>query len=324
MPSASASVRRRVRELETLTGLAAIDAIARLRALELRPAVEPCDAGPDDHGLVLAQEPEAGVEVTRGQLITLIVGEQQESSPQSAVATCVAPRESAQLLEPANPSRFARRSGHLEPGTEPEGVEIPTLRLAEPAGVTPVTPRPPAADGLSARPDPRWQSGRKRRARKGAPSEGLTETDGRSEDPARRRGRLAVAALVASALLLAIPTGKLLERPGHRVALAQARRRVVPPKASSADHVPARPRGHTRASRRHNTGPRRSVTALTRATTSGVQGTGQVRSIASPQPTLDARTASAPAGTQVVQTATRGSPGPVSPVGPLPGPPPSN
>src|SRR5690348_16045908 len=77
MPPASAAVRRRTHELEPLTGLAAIDAIARLRSRELRPAVESCEGGPEQHGVVVAQEPAAGAEVARGQLVTLIVAERQ-------------------------------------------------------------------------------------------------------------------------------------------------------------------------------------------------------------------------------------------------------
>jgi hypothetical protein len=77
MPPASAAARRRTHELEPLTGLAAIDAIARLRSRELRPAVESCEGGPEQHGVVVAQEPAAGAEVARGQLVTLIVAEQQ-------------------------------------------------------------------------------------------------------------------------------------------------------------------------------------------------------------------------------------------------------
>ena len=325
MPTASASVRRRVRELETLTGLTAIEAIARLRALELRPAVEPCDAGLDDRGLVLAQEPEAGVEMTRGQLVTLIVGEQQGSSAQSPTATCGPPRDTASLLEPADPSRLTRRIECMQPGTEPEGGEIPTLRLAEPARVTALNPRPAVRDEPFARPEPRWQSTRKGRARHRASSERLVEPDVRPEHSARRRRRLAVAWVLASAILLAIPAGMLFERPGHRSASVQARRRVVPAQVSSRDHILPRPPGHVRSSRRRNTvPPARSVKPPTRGTTSGVQGAGRVRSTAPPRPTLDARAASAPADTQAVQTAARAEPDPVSPIGPLPGPPPTN
>lgn len=325
MPSASASVGRRVRELETLTGLTAIDAIARVRALELRPAVEPCDASPDDNGLVLAQEPESGVTVTRGQLITLIVGEQQGSSAQSALDTCVAPRESSSPLELPDGSRLARPTGLREPGTDAAKVGVPTLRLADPAGVTPVTRRPPIPDGLFDRPEPRWQRGGTGGARDEASSERLTETDARTEGSARRRGRFAVAALLLGALLLAIAAGVVFERPLHRAASVQARRRVMPPKSSSPVHVLTRHPAHARASRHHSTvPPARSAKPSMPATTSGIQEAGKVRSDAPSQPTLDARTASAPAGTQAIQTAAPGAPGPVSPVGPLPGPPPTN
>jgi hypothetical protein len=325
MPSASTSFGRRIRELETLTGLTAIDAIARVRALELRPAVEPCDASPDDHGVVLAQEPESGVKVTRGQLITLIVGEQQGSSAQSAMDTYVAPRESASPLELPDGLRLTRQTGLREPGTGSAKAEVATRRLAEPAGVTPVTRRPPIPDGLADRPEPRWQKGRTGRARDEASSERLTETGARTEGAARRRGRFAVAALLLGALLLAISAGVVLEGPVHRAASVQTRRRVMPPKPSSRDHLLAQHPAHTRASRHHNTAsPARPVKPSMPATTSGIQGAGKVRSNAPAQPTLDARTASAPAGTQAIQTAAPGARGPVSPVGPLPGPPPTN
>ena len=74
--SATASMRRREVLLEDLTGLAAVNAIARLRELELRPAVEACDTDqPEQHGLVLAHDPTPDSAVRRAQLITLLVGQ---------------------------------------------------------------------------------------------------------------------------------------------------------------------------------------------------------------------------------------------------------
>jgi hypothetical protein len=72
--SPSIAARRETR-LQDLCGLAAKVAIGQLRALELRPAIEPHDtADPDAHGRVVAHDPAAGEPVRRGQLVTLLIG----------------------------------------------------------------------------------------------------------------------------------------------------------------------------------------------------------------------------------------------------------
>jgi PASTA domain len=78
--SATLAVRRREVLLEDLTGLAAVNAIDRLRELELRPAVEACETDEaDQHGLILAHEPSADSRVRRAQLITLVVGQHPDT-----------------------------------------------------------------------------------------------------------------------------------------------------------------------------------------------------------------------------------------------------
>jgi hypothetical protein len=66
MSTTISSSRRREVALGDFTGLAAADAIARLRALEMRPAVEGVEADEaGQHGLVLAHEPAATSVVRR-------------------------------------------------------------------------------------------------------------------------------------------------------------------------------------------------------------------------------------------------------------------
>jgi len=72
--SPSIAARRETR-LQDLSGLGAQAAIAQLRDLELRPAIEPHDTSdPTAHGRVIAHDPPAGEPVRRGQLITLLIG----------------------------------------------------------------------------------------------------------------------------------------------------------------------------------------------------------------------------------------------------------
>jgi hypothetical protein len=145
MSSASAVGRRRTRELEPLVGLSAIDAIARLRALELRPAVEPCEGGPEDHGLVLAQEPVAGIDVARGQLVTLIVGEQHtrcgDTAHRDAAASRItqSPWSSHEIMGGAA-VHIARLPTRIRPTSEPRAEEAAPTSASEAAEFTPITP----------------------------------------------------------------------------------------------------------------------------------------------------------------------------------------
>ncbi len=162
MPTATAPVHRRTRELESLAGLSAIDAITRLRALELRPAVEPCDSGPEAHGVVLAHEPTAGVDVCRGALVTLLVGEQQrakgqdearrDTRPREAAPRTTAPRESAEVraFAPRVPAVRDPRPAAPSPPPEPAAVEPVTALNEQLAARAPVLVAAPAAAGPAA------------------------------------------------------------------------------------------------------------------------------------------------------------------------------
>ena len=135
MPTATAPARRRTRELEPLAGLSAIDAIARLRALELRPAIEPSESSPGDHGLVLAQEPGAGVEVCRGQLITLLIGERADNT-----AAMAAPWAGPAPPRPKQPTLRAR-AHFSRPGTHSLRAPRPVRRRSSLFFRRPATPR---------------------------------------------------------------------------------------------------------------------------------------------------------------------------------------
>src|ERR1700730_18371617 len=83
MPPQTVS-RRREAPLADLTGLAAADAIDQLRALELRPAVEPCEVElVSQHGVVVAHDPPEGRPIRRAQVVTLLVGQARASVSQT-------------------------------------------------------------------------------------------------------------------------------------------------------------------------------------------------------------------------------------------------
>lgn len=85
-----ATARREI-DLEDLSGLPAAIAIDRLRACELRPAIEPVDVeDPADHAHVHDHAPHANTTVRRGQLIRLLIG--QASRPPDPELTASASR----------------------------------------------------------------------------------------------------------------------------------------------------------------------------------------------------------------------------------------
>ncbi|MGO9958362.1 MAG: PASTA domain-containing protein [Solirubrobacteraceae bacterium] len=93
----TATSHRREIELEDLCGLAAPEAIERLRGRELRPAIEPYEVDdPARHACVLEQHPPAGERVRHGQLVTLIVG---QHTPPSAAAEVPLPAHDAPAVD---------------------------------------------------------------------------------------------------------------------------------------------------------------------------------------------------------------------------------
>jgi hypothetical protein len=346
MASASAAVRPRNRELESLEGLSAIDAIARLRALELRPAVEACESGPEDHGLVLAHEPPACAGVRRGQLVTLLVGERQPGEDASiptaarAGANCGGPRREAgravrTLPRPAEMRPLAPPPAALgELGVEePEAAEeVPCERLwlpqAEPVGPDPAAPAAPIQPALPPAPGPDV------RVDGAALPVEPPVTCNRPPDAGsagRRRRRARTRPLAALAAATAVFTGASLSlaaiplfRAKHpaRLHLTVASSRGAPAAARRAHAAVAPPRGGGAV-------PRHSRTATSAPASSPAPPAAKhpVRSPALAAPSAPA-TSPAPAARVAPPAAPPAppvsQPAPVSPAGPLPGPPPSH
>jgi hypothetical protein len=143
--SATATLRRREVVLDDLTGLAAISAIARLRELELRPAVEPCDTDRlEQHGFVVAHDPSADCQVRRAQVITLLVGQHVEAGAHPPPAledpalTTVDAHRSAEMVRPARPTApfealgVATTESVVRPRPTPPVSAAPIPHVAEP------------------------------------------------------------------------------------------------------------------------------------------------------------------------------------------------
>jgi hypothetical protein len=141
----SAATARRQIDLEDLCGLAATLAVERLRACDLRPAIEAVEvAERERHAHVVDQVPQPRSQVRRGQLITLVIG-------QSTAAE--------RVLPPALPSRavehrrerlgieLADALDDLEPGekqtSEPDVTARPAAPGLPPAPQEERTDRPP-------------------------------------------------------------------------------------------------------------------------------------------------------------------------------------
>lgn len=339
MPTATIPARRRTRQLEPLTRLSAIDAIARVRDLELRPAVEPCDGGPGDHGLVLAQDPAAGSEVSRGQLVTLLIGDcaaaasaaagrhtppaprraprpRPPASRRSESLACSTPfplpavDPEPELERPADPKLEPPAEPELEPPAEPE-----LLAEAEsPAEVEP-EPRPPESSTLGSMPagervaDPGDHAGLVRAGESVDRSERPRQV--RLPAPGRRLLLVASGALVVVAFLLVVGAElpHLSGRPALRGPIATTR-----PRHRGYRDGPQ----HHRAIGRPRRRPAQVLTARSTAAAAVTQlADPAVTERPAPHPAPES-TSSSPASPP-----SAGSPDPVSPIGPAPGPPPS-
>jgi hypothetical protein len=149
------SARREI-ELEDLCGLPAVAAVDRLRAAELRPAVEPVDTQDSaQRGRVIDHAPGAHSRVRRGQLITLLIGQAAHTAePAGATDMSVEhepdlPAVPAARSTPVAPvahdvAPLVRRSpDEHDPHDAPEHVEAPIERgprTDDPQGL------PPAAE----------------------------------------------------------------------------------------------------------------------------------------------------------------------------------
>ncbi len=303
MPTATAPARRRTRELEPLAGLSAIDAIIRLRDLELRPAVEPCESAPRDHGLVLAQEPGPGAEVCRGQLITLLIGEHADNP-----AAVTAP---ARRKQP----RAARQRPPVAPGdTQPERTTAPppAVELVLPP---PGDPAPDSSSSARLAPAPPIEPLLLPSLCGPADDEARVEHGDRAAGPQGHSvaGRLrsariviAVAPLLSVAFVLAVPS--LVSPQQVRPAI-----RSTPRAASPRRGLQPRLRRRIADVRRRE----RHEAALTR----------DLSRAAPPAPRVASDRAqtglSAPPSARSHAPGPTVAPGPASPIGPVPGPAPS-
>lgn len=312
MPTATAPARRRTRELEPLAGLSAIDAIARLRALELRPAIEPCESAPGDHGLVLAQEPGAGAEVCRGQLITLLIGEHADR------AEAVGERPG----RCAPPRREQAASAHLRPlaaralDTRSESTEAPRpagerelRRPADPArdrALTALVARDPPIEPLPVSSSLR-EPADDAEARDGHGDRAVAREHTASVKRLRSaRILIATALLLTAALLLVAPSLVSLE---HERSAARSAPRAAP---QQSDPRPASGR-RIAGTRPHH--PHQAV---------GSHDSSRGAPPASvPAPARAHSMSTAPAPVRSYDSAPSAQPDPVSPIGPVPGPPPS-
>jgi len=336
MPSATAPVRRRTRELESLAGLSAIDAITRLRALELRPAVEPCESGPDARGRVLAHEPAAGADVCRGQLITLLVGEQlahegsdaaRHEAPGSESGQCAAPRPPCEIRPFTPRLNVVCEPAATEPRPRPESAPqrrvaaIVEEALSSVAAVAtpPACPcslaRAPAAADLAA--PSLGDNGPVARGRAVVSEDGVPDAQKRS---GRQPRTLVAAAVLLAATPLALLAFALVRAdPAGRVGVTVA-------SSASSRLAPHREPGR-RAASAVKRAPRRRSTATasvrSAAVSSGASRTGSPpRASAAGDSAHDTRSPAGPLAAPIDQSESA-APAQASPVGLLPGPPPS-
>jgi hypothetical protein len=334
MGNGSLAVRRRTRELEPLAGLSAISAVGRLRELELRPAVEPCESGPSDHGLVVAHEPDAGTQLARGQIVTLFVGEHPAGESAGALALdgsrrvsaespAVVRREATVSREPASAARDQPGGHTLDDATEQEplsGDEAAAGAVSrgkvERAPGSQVSPS--ALADVEDPDEDRLESGPRRLL----PSDVPTESEERcvSGRPVRRRIRARIAAAAALAVavaLMLVVLALVLLGP-----LLGAPRRVWSASAGPALDV-GRPRAHLSPGEAiHSEAEHARHIGLT-ARGSG-RGPGRASSA---QRTVTLSPAPSHLGSQSPSdslASVAGSGGAlVSPIGPAPGPPPT-
>lgn len=342
--SATASLRRRELLLEDLTGLAAVNAIDRLRELELRPAVEGCETGDaDQHGLVVAQEPSADSPVRRAQLITLVVGQHPDNQPVSRhrqLRPSPLPSPGGRNGNRADPETNLKAASQLA-ATEPmvddgeDRQQLPSLSPGEGSSTASPTEADPPAGSLDidALHPPAGVAHGTERPEHGR--EGRTRLE--HSWPTRRRAVRAAGALVL------IAAGSLVAIIGAVAGLHEARYPrpdglVTPPRPTAVTKRPTQPtrasqaRKHVarhRPARRRNSPPRhpRQLTAADARPPEphpvargfhAAPSNSALPAVASPAPAHPETRSPA-----AVRSSSRAPALPPSPTGSLPGPPPT-
>jgi hypothetical protein len=314
----SAATARREIDLEDLSGLPATAAIDRLRACELRPAIEPVDvADPADHGHVVDQNPHANATVRRGQLVTLLIG--QASRPPDRKPSAKQPdvRDDLDAVPVLRAPSHTGNPERLEGTAGPPGQDGAELVCGSTSVLTPVAGHaPPLAAAHPAMPSvpaaPKEPAMRPTAA--GAP---LCRPATRPRT--RRLVGLAVTAaagiLAATVMLAPGGSSRHLRSTEHAPAQTATPREARPPAAAARrqarlTRVPSVGRDMPR---RRRTGPPAAAAATPQTPT-----TSAVSSWAPARPAAPRRGAAAPAEPQSTTQVL-----PPSPTGPLPGPPPN-
>jgi hypothetical protein len=307
--AASHISRRREIELDDLTGLCAAEAIDRLRALELRPAVEAWDVEDrSEHGVVVAHDPPKSSQVRRSELITLLVGQHAVPAPTG--------RDGSELSD--TPSRAEVRSS--VPTVSTPFVDAP-VALTGPADWSPRTKCDHGIEGQQRTDRPVVADVRS-----------ATEAVGLPRPRLGRRlmlGRFAALLLaLAAVVVLMLDSAARVTRPlaggqsGAGTALApnaSSRQRPSAGGEPSSRRATESARRPPRAAYRHRAGrPVAGQPWARRSRAAGVSAVHQLAVIATPA------VGASPAGSPRAATAGDGSPAPAidppSPTGPSPGP----
>ena len=229
----TAATARREIDLEDLSGLPATTAIDRLRARELRPAIEPVEVtDPADHGRVVDHMPHANAAVRRGQLITLLIGQANHppdpapSAGESQTEAAGRPDATLLLHEPTVTANARELEATAGPTPEIEAdATIPRPPTEPPA------PAPPPAHAAGT---PSVPPGRHQDPPRPTPTVASTRRAARHTRLARR-GLVALAG-AAVAVILAVaatltPAGpgqpRRWQAPAARLVRVQARRRAA-------------------------------------------------------------------------------------------------
>lgn len=316
----TAATARREIDLEDLSGLPATTAIDRLRARELRPAIEPVEVtDPADHGRVVDHLPHANAAVRRGQLITLLIG--QANHPPD-------PPPSAGESQPEATGRLDAACLLHEPTASADARELdatagPTSEIDADA----TAPRPPT-EPLAPAPPPVRAAGTRSvppRRHEKPPTPTLPVASTRRAARHTRLGRRGLVGLAgaAVAVILAVaatltPTGPGQPRrsPAPAARLATSRPAAAPPPAPGAPRRLTAPSTRTLpdkpALQRRHPAPPEAPAATSHATTSHATSASTVSNSPRAQPAVSPPRISA--------RAERQSTPPPSPTGPLPGP----
>ena len=311
----TAATARREIDLEDLSGLPATTAIDRLRARELRPAIEPVEVtDPADHGRVVDHMPHANAAVRRGQLITLLIG-QANHPPDPAPSAGESQPDATGRLD-ATSSRTSQpllptlASSTPPPGRRPRSRPTPRPRgrlqsHPRPRRHPPTRPaHPPSRPGATRIPRDRPLPSPRHAERRG------TRVWGGGGWSALAGAAVAVILAVAATLTPAGP-GQPRRSPAPAARLVPSKPAAAPPPAPG---TPRRTTAHSTralsdkpgAQRRHPAPPQAPAATSQATSASTVSNSPRARPAVSP-PSISAR-------------AERQSTPPPSPTGPLPGP----